>query len=72
MFDGFFADIYLSSIINSLSRLPKEAIIGGAAALAVVHMHKNHCDTKVKVAEYEARKSEADLEALKIKTFAVE
>lgn len=72
MFEGLFADYYLSSIINSLSRLPKEAIIGGAVALATVHMHKTHCDTKVKVAEAEARKAEADLEALKIKTFAVE
>lgn len=72
MFESFFADIYWTGVINSVSKLPKEVVIGVAATLGIVHMHKNHCDSKTKVAEYEARKAEADLEALKIKTFTVE
>lgn len=72
MFDSIFSELYWSSIINSASRLPKEAIIGVAASAALITMHKQHCDTKVKVAEAQARKAEADLEALKIKTFAAE
>lgn len=71
MFEGLFADYYWSSAIGSLSKLPKEAIIGGAAALAAVQMHKQHCNMKVKVAEAEARKAEAEAELAKIQTFTV-
>lgn len=63
---------YWSSIIESVRKLPKEVIIGAAAGYVVMDVHKRNCEVKVAVAEAEARKAEADLEALKIKTFAVE
>ena len=72
MFDSILTEMYWGSIIRSVSALPKEVVIGVSTSVAVVIMHKQHCDSKVKVVEAQARKAEADLEALKIKTFAVE
>lgn len=72
MFESLMGEFYWSSIINSVSKLPKEVVIGVAATYAIIHIHDRHCDMKVSVAEAEARKAEAELEALKIKTFAVE
>lgn len=72
MFNDILREFYWSSVLDSVSKLPKEVIIGVAVTYGLVHMHDVRQEAKVKVAEYEARKSEADLEALKIKTFAVE
>lgn len=72
MFESLFADFYWSSVISQVGRLQKEVVIGVAASVAVVTMHKQYCDSKVKVAEAQARKAEAERDTAKIKTFTVE
>lgn len=71
MFESLLGEYYLSSVINSVSKLPKEVVIAAAVTIGAVHIHKTHCDAKVKVAEAEARKAEAELLAEKIRVFAV-
>lgn len=71
MFESVLSEFYWSSIINSVSKLPKETVFGVAAAYTVIHIHGRHCDMKVKVAEAEARKAEAEAELAKIQTFTV-
>lgn len=62
MFEAY----YWTGIINAVSRLPKEVVVGVTAAFVVIHIHDRNCDMKVDVAKAEARKAEAEVEKLKL------
>lgn len=54
-------------LLDSISKVPKEAIVAGIAAYVLIDVHKRN--TQVKVAEVKARTrgAELEVEALKLK-----
>lgn len=63
MFEAF----YWSSVVDAMSKLPKEILIGGVAAYVVLDIHKRNCEVKIAVANAEVRKAEVELETEKVK-----
>lgn len=57
--------LYYSSLADSLSKMPKEVILGALAAYVVVDYNRRNAN--VKVAQANARQAEAETEALKFK-----
>lgn len=62
-----FETLYWSSVVNAVSKLPKETLIGAVAAYVVIDMHKRH--TQVRMAKI---RSENDVEIARLEKEAAE
>lgn len=57
----------LSSIIEAVSKLPKEIIVAGVGAYVVLEIHDRNTQVKLEEAKARNRCAELEVEALKLK-----
>lgn len=63
MFEWF----YYSSVVDAISKAPREIVIAAVAAYVVVDIHKRNSQVSIAEAESQKRVAELEVEALKLK-----
>jgi len=59
--------INYDSILEQLSKLPKETIVAGVAAYVVIDIHKRNSQVKIAESKARIRGAELEVEALNLK-----
>jgi hypothetical protein len=67
MFDGLFGSYYASYAINAISKLPKEALLAGAAYLTATELLKRYTEMRVQIAKAETAAHIVELEVEKLR-----
>jgi hypothetical protein len=64
MFDELF---YWPSVVNAISRVPKEIAIAGVVYFAITDIHKQRCNVRIVEAKEQTKQAELRVEELKLK-----